>query len=511
MADASPASSKTEAPEAPAPQAAGIGRNTVFAFLAQITTGFFTTLLTLYLVRALGSDGYGTLTLALGIAAIAGIVATGITQSAARFLAEQRENRGTVAPLLGDALRLHCLVGAVVIALVFVLASPIAAAYDDDDLVWPLRLGALAIFIQSVFLLYTTAFGALARVSTTLRLVFVESLAETVSSIALVALGAGVVGAVLGRVSGYLVGVGLALVVVLRLFGPPAAQLLPSGRGQMGAIGRYALPLLVISGAYTLYAQANAIIIGALLGAMQVGVFAAPLLLVVPLRYLGQSLAVGIAPRQVESGREPGSVQAFQTGLRWMIVYQSALLAPLIVWADPIVRLLFGSEYAESADVLRVLAPFIFLSGVSPLISNTVNYLGDAARRIPIVVVAVVVNVVLDLALLPWIGVVGAAVATSISYALYVPAHFQICVRELGFSTRPLGVTFIRAMIATFGMGFVLFAIGTGPLSAAEWFIGAALGTVVFAAILLFTREITTQDLRRGMRLLSAGLSAARR
>jgi O-antigen/teichoic acid export membrane protein len=489
----------------------GLARNTVYAFLAQITTGVFTTVLTLYLLRALGSDQYGVFALAFGIGAIAAVAPTGVSQSAARFLAERRDEHRVVSGLLRDALALHCIMGGLLAVILFAAASPIAAAYGESELTWPLRAVALAVFVQSVFAFYTTALEALARLATRLRLIFFESLVETSSSIVLVALGAGVVGAVLGRAAGYLVGLVLAAAAIVRVFDRSAVRLLAADHRRMLKIARYAVPLLVINGAYTVYAQANVLIIGALLGTTAVGLFAAPLLLVVPLRYVGQSFAVSVAPRQVNGGREPGSVRAFLTSLRWMIIYQFALLAPLIVWADPIIDLLFGAEYEESADVLRGLAPFIFLTGLSPLISDTVTYLGEAARRIPIVVGALAINVALNLTLLPWIGVVGAAIATSVSYALYVPAHFRICRQELGFSLRPLGATLTRAVVAAAGMGLVLYMFGTESLTAIGWLAGGSLGVLVFCLLLVLTGEIRAAELRRGIAVAAAATSRARR
>jgi O-antigen/teichoic acid export membrane protein len=190
-----------------------------------------------------------------------------------------------------------------------------------------------------------------------------------------------------------------------------------------------------------------------------------------------------------------------------MMVYQAALLAPLIVWAGPIVHLLFGSEYGESADVLRVLAFYIFLDGLSPLISTTVNYLGQATKRIPIVVSALVINVILDLVLLPRVGVVGAAIGATVAYAVYVPAHFRICRRELRLNTRPLAGTLARALAAAFCMALVLYAIGTESLSPLDYFLGGTLGVLAFMAVLVVTREITIGDLRRGSIVASSTMS----
>jgi O-antigen/teichoic acid export membrane protein len=194
--------------------------------------------------------------------------------------------------------------------------------------------------------------------------------------------------------------------------------------------------------------------------------------------------------------------------LRWLIVYQSILLAPLIVWAGPIVSLLLGSQYRASADVLRVLSVYIFFDGPSRLISTTVNYLGRAASRIPIVLVSLGFNIALDLILIPSIGVVGAAVGTTLATSLlYVPAHFRVCRQELDLDLVPIATTFCRALISAALMASVLYAVGTESLSPAQWILGGAAGVLVFCAGLVLTGEITRSDLRKGRRAMMANLS----
>ena len=55
----------------PGPAQDGIARNTGFAFLAQITTALFTSVLTIYLVRALGPEQFGLFSLALAVGGMA--------------------------------------------------------------------------------------------------------------------------------------------------------------------------------------------------------------------------------------------------------------------------------------------------------------------------------------------------------------------------------------------------------------------------------------------------------
>ncbi len=477
---------------------AGIGRNFVLSLVQQFTSALFTAGLTLYLVRALQPEGYGALTLALGIGALVQLLAEfGIPESLARFVAESRTDRPAVTALLARGLQLQLLFAGLCTGALAALAGPLARAYDSPGLVWPLRWMALAIFAKSVFSLYLNAFIALARVGLNVRVVFLESVTETIASVGLVAVGAGVAGATLGRAVGYLVGALAAMIVVARLFGRKGIRLRPSGGKHPKGILAYAVPLMVTNSAYTLYDQADVLIIGALLGTSSVGLFGAPLRMISPLNYFGQAVANSVAPRQARSSGPPRAVRAFGAGIRWLVIGHALLIAPMIVWATPIVTLLLGDDYSESANVLRFLAPYVFLFGISPLITTTVNFVGEARRRIPIVFAALGVNVVIDIILIPRIGVVAGAIGTTAAYCLYVPANALLLPPELRLTLRSLPITLVRVGVATALMSIVLYAVGTESLSLAAWLGGGAAGVVVFAAALLLTREISLDEVRR--------------
>jgi len=474
----------------------GVGRNAVFALLVQITTGLFTTAVMLYMVRALGAVGLGLFALALTVGRLALIAADlGIPLSAARFLAETGGQRRRAAAILRDALRLKLVTAALVAGCLFAAAGLISDAYGQPALVWPLRGIAVSLFAESLLGLWVAALIALGRNSVNLRLTFIESFVEAGAIITLVALGGGATGAAFGRAIGYTIGAFVATRAVYRLFG--RALLASEATSRVREIAAYAAPLVVASGAYTFYSQIDVMIVGAMLGTRAVGLFAAPMQLVIPLAYIGQALANSVSPRQAASEHGP-DVRSFVTSLRWLIIFQAALLAPIIVWPQEIARLLLGTQFAESANVLRALAAFIFLRGLGPLISTTVNYLGRAQQRIPIVLAALAVMVGIDVVLLPRIGVVAAAIGAAAAYWIYVPAHFVICWRVLNLDLRPLGLTFLRALAAAAAMSGVLLAVGTGRLSIGALIAGALAGTVAFGATLLLTREVSRGELRRG-------------
>jgi O-antigen/teichoic acid export membrane protein len=485
----------------------GVLANTFFGLLTQATTSIFTAALTLYLARALGVNGYGTFALALSVAVIAVAVSDlGLSHSVARYAAERRGDPDALREVVAAGLRLNLVAVLVSGAMLWALAGPIADGFGKPALGWPLRAIAISVIGQGMMLLGLRVFAAARRVDVSAVVVFFESLSETSASVALVALGAGVSGAAFGRAAGYAVG-GVATVLAIRrlLGGRLLLRSLPSGASSRELV-RYAAPLIVTNSAYTIYAVIDSILIGALLTTGAVGLFAAPLRLVTFVSYLGQAVTGAVAPRMARTPLREPDAAGLAASLRWLVMLQALLLAPIVVWAKPIVALLLGEGFHGSAEVLRGMALYIFLIGVSPLITVSVNFLGLAAQRIPIAVLSLGVNVVLDVLLLPAIGVMGAVIGTSTAYAIYVPAHFVICRRALGLRVRPLVGTAARAGLGACAMALVLVAIGTSRLSPAQWVLGLCAGTLAFALVLVGTGELKLGELqaviatvRRGM------------
>src|SRR4051794_14708082 len=492
-------------------QGDSIARNVGFSFAAQMVGAAATAALTLYLVRALGPAEFGALGIALGLGVLVLLPGDfGVSGSAARFIAEHRGEWPVIGGLLRDALRVKLVTTGLLAAVLFALADPIADAYNSGPLAWTLRGMAIAIFFQSFFLLLASAFTALGRISLNLRMVTAESLIEVVSAATLVLLGAGAAGAAFGRAIGFTVAFGLGIVLAVKLIG--RSNLL-HGRGPEGGsrqIFRYGGALMIIDGAYALMAPIGTLLLGALLNAKAVGLYSAPARFIVFLHYPGLSIASGVAPRLARGPNSEPDVRALAAGLRWIILIQTVLVAPTIVWARPLADLLLGGGYARSADVLMVLAPFTFMTGFAPLVSLSVNYLGEARRRVPIAVITLLLSVGLDIWLIQDIGLIGSAISSDIAYGFYVAGHLWICKRLLDLPLRPVARDLARALLAAAVMCGVMAAFGTKHLSPAEFIAGGAAGIVAYVAVLLLTRAVTPAELRRARSAVARKLGRGR-
>jgi O-antigen/teichoic acid export membrane protein len=135
-------------------------------------------------------------------------------------------------------------------------------------------------------------------------------------------------------------------------------------------------------------------------------------------------------------------------------------------------------------------------------VSLPLNYIGEARLRVPIALATVAINVLLDVILIPKIGVIAGAVSSDVAYILYVSAHFVICARKFQLKLGRLAMTFVRGMLAAAAASGALAAFGTAAhLSPLSWIGGALAAGAAFAAVLVATREVSVGDLASVRRL----------
>ena len=475
-----------------------VSRNAAFAIAARLSTAAITAFIALFLGRKLGPKVYGYFALAMSIGTVSTFLADlGITSATPRFLAERRHHRAGVTAVLGDALRLKAFAAVPVSVALFALAGPITDAFDAPGAEWPLRGISIAVLAQGFFLFVLATFEALGRIAINLRVVALESVVEGTSIVVLVLLGAGATGAAFGRAIGYTVGVGVAAGYLWRVVGRPRPGAGDVSGLRVRQILAYSGALLIIDALFRAFAQIDVLLIGAILGGGRaVGLFDMPMQLAWFLHYPAGAISTAVAPRMARTPDAEPQIGTFIDAMRWITALQGIFLAPIIIWAEPIMTTLLGDEFRKSGDVLQALAPFVLLSGPALLASLAVNYLGAARSRVPVAIAALGINVVWDVIFLSKMGIVAGAIGTDLAYAIWVPAHLLILRRLLDLPLRPIALDFLRAALGAGVACLPLVALGTDP-GLAVLVLGCLLASLVYAVVLRLTGAIGPADIGR--------------
>lgn len=477
-------------------------RNTLIQLGSQIATTAFTAGLMIYLVRALGPTKYGLYALAYGVGTLLLLPAGfGLPWAVGRFIADHRENAAHARAILRLGLKLQIPAALIVSGAQFALAAPIAHAYGHPGLVWPLRWMSVALFGSAMFNFLTAMVSSVRQSGAGLWMVLIESATETSTAIALVALGAGVSGAMLGKAIGYTVATIAGVFLTLRLLGGLRSRGSLPAAVTYRAVTRYAGAMLIVDATWSAIGTVDVLLIGALLSSAAVGSFSAVMKILTVLGYLGIAVSGGVAPRLSLGGGSPDT-KAFSQAVRYLIVIQGLVLAPMIVWATPIVDLTLGSSYHSSPEIMRVLSVQAFVSAPGALVAMGVTYMGEGRRRVPIMFATLVIGLVATYILLRTIGLVGAAIADDLVQVVYIVAHFWICSRLIPVDLRGITRSVAKTVLAACAMGVPLFAIGTGRLNVGQWVGGGCAGLVLYIGALLLTREISVDELRALLRRL---------
>lgn len=114
--------------------------------------------------------------------------------------------------------------------------------------------------------------------------------------------------------------------------------------------------------------------------------------------------------------------------------------APLLWWTAALaLPWLLGDAYRESLPPLAILLPGVLAFGAaSALSAYFTNHAGRPLIPAALAGLSVLINVALSCLLIPRLGIIGGAIATSVSYAVAIAASFWVFVRLSGTSWRTL-------------------------------------------------------------------------
>lgn len=158
-------------------------------------------------------------------------------------------------------------------------------------------------------------------------------------------------------------------------------------------------------------------IVNAFIGPGGVGIYASAVTLAELLWQLPNSVGMVVFPKA--AGTDSESMNRFTPRLVLMVMGLSSLGAlALLVFGKIIIQYLLSEAFLGAYLPMLVLLPGVVLLGAGKIISADISGRGFPQYNSFISGFSLVVTVVLDLLLIPRMGIIGAALASSVAYAL---------------------------------------------------------------------------------------------
>ena len=468
----------------------------LLAQLVVVVSGGF---LIVVLARLLSPGEYGLLFLAIGVFGTIQVCSKlGIGKSGARYVAEYKEADPSQLPhILRTTVALN--VGAVVVVGVALVVGyrDLAGVIGEPGLEPLLVLGVAYLAFEALKTYVRTIFQGFEEIHLAATVHVVDQGTRVIFALAFVGLGYGAVGALVGWILGFgLAGLVGGLFLYSRHYHRPTA---PMEVGLRRRIAEYAVPLTATNSANVLDKRLDTVLVGVFLTPVAVSYYVVSKQVVqfveTPLEALGFTLSPTFGALKADD-EVAAAARLYEEALVKSLTLYLPAAAGIVLVARPGIEIVFGDGYMGAVPVLQILALYAVCQAITKLTSNGLDYLGRARERAIAKGTTSLANVGLNVALIPLIGVVGAAIATVITYSIYTTANLYIIHQEFDLSVAVLARRVGLILAVTAVMAAVVFVVVPG-ISGPITLIGVvALGGGVWATLSMAIGLIDLGELR---------------
>jgi len=259
---------------------------------------------------------------------------------------------------------------------------------------------------------------------------------------------------------------------------------------------RPTLNIFLLNVVISIYIQLNTIMLGFMTDDRAVGLFTSGTKLTHLITVVLMSLGTVMLPRcsnLISEGKYDDFNAVITKSYHLLMFSAIPLFVGTILLARPLVYCFCGGEFTGSVPVVLYTAPTIILIGITQMIGVQIFYpYGKENLVIISTLVAAVVNVILNILLIPLFAEVGAAISTLI-------AEFSVLVAQIRLGNEFIPFRYIDKQISTYILAVILMSFGILaclyiPNIWWQMFAGIVVGMVIYVSVLYFKKDEILND-----------------
>ena len=369
-----------------------------------------------------------------------------------------------------------------------VVAVAILTAFADTETRDVVVLLGIAVVLEQLMATCFATFQSYERLAYIPAALVTQRVLTALWAIAAMLSGAGIVAVAAIYLGGAIVGLAIAMWCLLARVARPRLSVWPRmWRGLMLA----AFPIGAAGIFMVVLARADMAILAALQSAEDVGEYAAAYRLFEATLFLTWGVSAAVYPvfSRLSLTSTPSVHFVFERGLKLAVALTLPLAVGGAVLAGPLIDLLYGSEFEDSARALVLLSPAIALYPISYLAGYLLVSQDRQRILLPVYACVAVANVLLNLVLIPAFSLYGAAIITSISEAIVAVVLTMFAVRTVGRLDwlRMVGGPAVASLLAGIAMAVL----------ASDLAIAIAAGALAYlGSLFVFERLVYPEDAR---------------
>lgn len=426
-----------------------IAKNSIVSIAGEVFNKLLALFLTIILARYLGDSGFGQYSFVIAAMMLFQIISDfGLDALTVREVAKNTEDAGRY---LSNILILKIAISAISCAILIVVIN---FTQKPAFVVFSVYLAGLALIFYSIANTFSAIFNAFEKLE-------VKALVTIVSKILLVALTLLAVFLQKG-----LLGVILAI-LMSEIFRAALGWLLCNARfvrvrylydrALCRNLLRISASFAVISFIALIYFKVDIFMLSFMKGDQVVGWYSAAYGLLSALIFIAEAYNLSVYPVLSRYAISAKDMLGFgwSKSIKYLFIIGAPIAFGTTLLADRLIPLFYSASYANSVIALKILIwtlPWILVNAINVKVLYATN---NQNSLIPVIILSTLINIILNLILIPSLSYAGASIATLVAEILNVFACFWIVKKTVSFKFDIRAL--IKPLIASFLMGLLVY------------------------------------------------------
>lgn len=465
-------------------------RDVGFIGMVQILTSLSTFFLLPIITKTLGTYDYGLWAqINITVSLISSLALMGLSMSFVRFLSSETEKK-KIREAVYSILFFVTVSGFLASFLLYVFAEPLATfGFKDPDATYFVQAGSLLILvnvIESISLFYFRVFRQIQKFS---YLTLFETFGKLLFILVLLKMGYGL----LGVITATLVVQGLISLTAFVVIVSQIGFVIPRFT-YIREYLRFSLPLTPNALIRWVTESSDRYMVTYFLGLGSVGVYSAAC-------SIGNLIQLFVSPLQLillpelsklfdENKMEEVRIYMSHS-LRYFLIIAIPAVFGLSAFSKPLLGVLTTQDFVSGWFVIPIIAFAGLLAGVFQIFVNTMFLIKETRSATYINILAAASNVLINLILIPSIGITGAALSTLVSYFLMAILCVHISLKH--FKPDFYFLDIAKSVLSSMGMYFFVSSFAISGIL--ELFEVAGAGTLIYTVIMFLLGGFTDHEI----------------
>ena len=449
----------------------------------------------IYLARFLLPEKYGTFGVCLSIVMICYIfLDNGIRQEVSKLSSHYPES---AKHFLVKGIFVQLLIAGLLGLLIIIFAKDISSLLNDKRLTNLLYLCGIIVVVQGLSFVFQGPLNGIKKFREENSILIFYALLKPILAILLVYLGFEVMGALTGFLIASIAAVILGIVLTRNLGNKKYDAI------KVGNILKSSIPIMVIFGGITIIMNFDLLSVKHFMPEGEFSGYYTSAAAISKLSYWFLFAFGSVLLPFVSSSFHKDDIKQTRKYINEIIRYSLLIVLPVVFlfsfYADNAVCLIYGTGYQPAGNVLKILIFGLANLGLISILSHIMIGINQETLMIGYSLTGIVTAIVLNIILVPRIGMIGGAISTTVSAGVMAILSYSFIKRKLEVEINIFGI--VKVISSIFLMLLIAYGINGVEVN---FIIKAVVLYLGYFLFLVLFKEINNDDVNIVKKLVSS-------